>query len=204
MPLTLEQLNAASPAEALALLVDGLTNTHPGLPEEALAQRPFRSLAHLRRALAQGGTHGRAGRAIGPNSAPTPNWRARPWWRKASRLNPPTNRAAGPHRMHAQEFERIPAAQRSEQRTLRLPVHPARAGHAARVSPAGNHRHFALRPDNHPEFQLAEALRTSTGSPNLLERQVRRPAVLGNDVICTRRWPATLTRLRRKGQLTVT
>ena len=52
MPLTLEQLNAASPAEALALL-DGLYEHSPWIAEQALAQRPFRSLAHLKHALAQ-------------------------------------------------------------------------------------------------------------------------------------------------------
>lgn len=52
MPLTLEQLNAASPAEALALL-DGLYEHSPWIAEQALAQRPFRTLAHLKHALAQ-------------------------------------------------------------------------------------------------------------------------------------------------------
>ena len=37
MPLTLEQLNAASPAEALSLL-DGLYEHSPWIAEEALAQ----------------------------------------------------------------------------------------------------------------------------------------------------------------------
>ncbi len=52
MPLTLDQLNAATPAEALALL-DGLYEHSPWVAERALAQRPFRSLAHIKHALAQ-------------------------------------------------------------------------------------------------------------------------------------------------------
>ena len=51
MPLTLEQLNTASAAEALQLL-DGVYEHSPWIAEQALAQRPFRSLAHLKHALA--------------------------------------------------------------------------------------------------------------------------------------------------------
>ena len=50
MALTLEQLNAASPAEAVALL-DGLYEHSPWIAEAALAQRPFTSLAHLKHAM---------------------------------------------------------------------------------------------------------------------------------------------------------
>ena len=52
MPLTLEQLNAADPATA-AQLLDGLYEHSPWIAEAALAQRPFRSLAHLKHAMAQ-------------------------------------------------------------------------------------------------------------------------------------------------------
>ncbi|MDB5912713.1 MAG: N-carbamoyl-L-amino-acid hydrolase-like protein, partial [Ramlibacter sp.] len=51
MPLTLEQINAADPAEAGRLL-DGLYEHSPWIANEALAQRPFRSLAHLKHAMA--------------------------------------------------------------------------------------------------------------------------------------------------------
>lgn len=52
MALTLEQLNAAPAAEAAALL-DGLYEHSPWITEAALAQRPFRSMAHLKHALVQ-------------------------------------------------------------------------------------------------------------------------------------------------------
>ena len=52
MPLTLEQLNAASAADALAML-DGLYEHSPWIAEQALARRPFASLAQLKRALVQ-------------------------------------------------------------------------------------------------------------------------------------------------------
>ena len=49
--ITLPQLNAASPAEALAWL-DGLYEHSPWIAEQALAARPFASLAQLKHALA--------------------------------------------------------------------------------------------------------------------------------------------------------
>ncbi len=52
MALTLEQLNAANAAEAVALL-DGLYEHSPWIAEQALAQRPFASLAHIKHAMVQ-------------------------------------------------------------------------------------------------------------------------------------------------------
>ena len=52
MALTLEQLNAADTATAVQLL-DGLYEHSPWIVERALAQRPFRSLAHLKHAMVQ-------------------------------------------------------------------------------------------------------------------------------------------------------
>ncbi|NMM76898.1 2-oxo-4-hydroxy-4-carboxy-5-ureidoimidazoline decarboxylase [Acidovorax sp. SRB_24] len=52
MPLTLEQLNAADAVTAAALL-DGLYEHSPWIAETALAQRPFKSLAHIKHAMAQ-------------------------------------------------------------------------------------------------------------------------------------------------------
>ncbi|SDM45996.1 N-carbamoyl-L-amino-acid hydrolase [Oryzisolibacter propanilivorax] len=52
MALTLDQLNAASTQEAVALL-DGVYEHSPWIAEAALAQRPFKSLAHLKHAMVQ-------------------------------------------------------------------------------------------------------------------------------------------------------
>ncbi|MBN9412181.1 MAG: 2-oxo-4-hydroxy-4-carboxy-5-ureidoimidazoline decarboxylase [Burkholderiales bacterium] len=52
MPLTLEQLNTADAAQAVAWL-GGIYEHSPWIAEAALAQRPFRSLAHLKHAMAQ-------------------------------------------------------------------------------------------------------------------------------------------------------
>ncbi len=50
MPLTLNQLNAAPPSEALQML-DGLYEHSPWIAERALGQRPFASLAQLKHAM---------------------------------------------------------------------------------------------------------------------------------------------------------
>ncbi len=50
MPLTLEQLNAATPEQALALL-DGLYEHSPWVAQRALKNRPFQSLPQLKHAL---------------------------------------------------------------------------------------------------------------------------------------------------------
>ena len=52
MPLTLAQFNAASADQALALL-DGLYEHSPWIAEKAVAQRPFRSLAHMKHTLVE-------------------------------------------------------------------------------------------------------------------------------------------------------
>jgi N-carbamoyl-L-amino-acid hydrolase len=59
MPLTLEQLNRVGPTEA-AQMLDGLYEHSPWIAEQALAQRPFQSLAHLKHAMC--GVLDRAGR----------------------------------------------------------------------------------------------------------------------------------------------
>jgi N-carbamoyl-L-amino-acid hydrolase len=52
MPLTLRQLNAATPQEALTLL-DGLYEHSPWIAESALKQRPFKSIPHLKYLLTE-------------------------------------------------------------------------------------------------------------------------------------------------------
>ncbi len=52
MSLTIDQLNAVAPDTAVALL-DGIYEHSPWIAQQALAARPFRSLAHLKYALVQ-------------------------------------------------------------------------------------------------------------------------------------------------------
>lgn len=51
MALTIDQLNAAAPDEAVQLL-DGIYEHSPWIAQAALTQRPFRSPSHLKRAMA--------------------------------------------------------------------------------------------------------------------------------------------------------
>ena len=52
MALTLEQLNSAPRAEA-AQMLDGLYEHSPWIAEQALNERPFQSLAHLKHAMCE-------------------------------------------------------------------------------------------------------------------------------------------------------
>ncbi|HWP11535.1 MAG TPA: 2-oxo-4-hydroxy-4-carboxy-5-ureidoimidazoline decarboxylase, partial [Ramlibacter sp.] len=52
MKLTLERLNAA-PVQEAARMLDGLYEHSPWIGQAALAQRPFRSLAHLKHVMAR-------------------------------------------------------------------------------------------------------------------------------------------------------
>jgi beta-ureidopropionase / N-carbamoyl-L-amino-acid hydrolase len=52
MTLTIDQLNAA-PAQEAALLLHGIYEHSPWIAQAAIAQRPFRSLAHLKHVLAR-------------------------------------------------------------------------------------------------------------------------------------------------------
>ncbi|HSV59508.1 MAG TPA: 2-oxo-4-hydroxy-4-carboxy-5-ureidoimidazoline decarboxylase [Variovorax sp.] len=52
MPLSIDQLNAASPDDAASLL-EGTYEHSPWIARRAMASRPFRSLTHLKHALAQ-------------------------------------------------------------------------------------------------------------------------------------------------------
>ncbi len=52
MPISLEQLNSASRAQATQML-DGLYEHSPWIAEQALNERPFKSLAHLKHAMCE-------------------------------------------------------------------------------------------------------------------------------------------------------
>ena len=159
MPLTLEQLNAASPAEALALL-DGLYEHSPWIAEQALEQRPFRSLAHLKHALAQVVRTAEldaqlalirahpelAGKAMVANSL------------TAESTN--EQNKAGLTQCTPEEFERIQQLNAAYNERFGFPFILAVRGPRGTGLPKQEIIDtFARRLDNHPEFELAEALR---------------------------------------------
>ena len=207
MPLTLEQLNAASPAEALALL-DGLYEHSPWIAEQALAQRPFRSLAHLKHALAQVVRTAEldaqlalirahpelAGKAMVANSL------------TAESTN--EQNKAGLTQCTPEEFERIQQLNAAYNERFGFPfILAVRGPRGTGLSKQEIIDTFARRLDNHPEFELAEALRNIHRIAEIrLNDKFAAEPVLGNDVWD---WHEALARhsdpgFAEKGQLTVT
>ncbi len=207
MPLTLEQLNAASPAEALALL-DGLYEHSPWIAEQALAHRPFRSLAHLQYAMAQvvrtAGTDAQlglirahpelAGKAMVAQSL------------TAESANEQSK--AGLTQCTPEEFERIQQLNAAYNERFGFPfILAVRGPRGTGLSKREIIDTFARRLDNHPEFELAEALRNIHRIAEIrLNDKFGAEPVLGGDVWD---WQEQLAELSdpgfaEKGQLTVT
>ena len=207
MPLTLDQLNAASVPDALQML-DGVYEHSPWIAEQALADRPFRSLAHLQHALAQ------VVRAAGAD-AQLALIRAHPELAgKAmvaqSLTAESTNEQskAGLTQCTPEEFERIQALNTAYNARFGFPFILAVRGPRG-TGLARQHiiETFARRVDNHPDFERAEALRNihRIAEIRLADKFAAEPA-LGNDVWD---WHEQLARhsdpgFAEQGQLTVT
>ena len=207
MPLTLEQLNAASPAEALALL-DGLYEHSPWIAEEALAQRPFRSLAHLKHALAQVVRTAELDAQLALIRA-HPELAGKAMVAKSLTAESTNEQSkAGLTECTPEEFERIQQLNAAYNERFGFPFILAVRGPRG----TGLSKHeiidtFARRLDNHPEFELAEALRNIHRIAEIrLNDKFAAEPVLGNDVWD---WHEALARhsdpgFAEKGQLTVT
>jgi N-carbamoyl-L-amino-acid hydrolase len=159
MPLTLEQLNAASPAEALALL-DGLYEHSPWIAEEALAQRPFRSLAHLKHALAQVVRTAELDAQLALIRA-HPELAGKAMVAKSLTAESTNEQSkAGLTQCTPEEFERIQQLNAAYNERFGFPFILAVRGPRGKGLPKQEIIDtFARRLDNHPEFELAEALR---------------------------------------------
>ena len=159
MPLTLEQLNAASPAEALALL-DGLYEHSPWIAEQALAQRPFRSLAHLKHALAQVVRTAELDAQLGLIRA-HPELAGKAMVAKSLTAESTNEQSkAGLTECTPEEFERIQQLNAAYNERFGFPfILAVRGPRGTGLSKQQIIDTFARRLDNHPEFELAEALR---------------------------------------------
>ena len=159
MPLTLEQLNAASPAEALALL-DGLYEHSPWIAEQALAQRPFRSLAHLKHALAQVVRTAELDAQLALIRA-HPELAGKAMVAKSLTAESTNEQnKAGLTQCTPEEFERIQQLNAAYNERFGFPFILAVRGPRGTGLPKQEIIDtFARRLDNHPEFELAEALR---------------------------------------------
>lgn len=207
MPLTLEQLNAASPAEALALL-EGVYEHSPWIAEHALAQRPFRSLAHLQHALAQvirtAGTDAQLGLIRAH-----PELAGKAMVAKSLTAESTSEQSkAGLTQCTPEEFKRIQQLNAAYNERFGFPfILAVRGPRGAGLAKREIIDTFARRLDNHPEFELAEALRNvhRIAEIRLADRFGAEP-VLGNEVWD---WHEQLAfhsdpGFAEKGQLTVT
>ena len=207
MALTLEQLNAADLAPAASLL-DGLYEHSPWIAEAALAQRPFRSLAQIKYAMAQ--VLDKA-----PVQAKLDLIRAHPELAgKAMETNTLTAEStneqnkAGLTRCTPEELEHIRKLNAEYGKRFGFPfILAVRGPRGAGLAKAEIIETFERRLHNHPDFELGEALRNIHRIAEIrLNDKFGYTPELGNDVWD---WQEKLAQhsdpgYAEKGQLTVT
>lgn len=207
MALTLEQLNAADLATAASLL-DGLYEHSPWIAEAALAQRPFRSLAQIKYAMAQ--VLDKA-----PVQAKLDLIRAHPELAgKAMETNTLTAEStneqnkAGLTRCTPEELEHIRRLNAEYGKRFGFPfILAVRGPRGAGLAKAEIIETFERRLHNHPDFELGEALRNIHRIAEIrLNDKFGYTPELGNDVWD---WQEKLSQhsdpgYAEKGQLTVT
>ena len=207
MPLTLNQLNAASPEEA-ARLVDGLYEHSPWVASAALLQRPFGTLAQLKYAMTQ--IVERAGRETQLTLI-----RAHPELAgKAMVSNTLTAESAheqtraGLTNCTADELARIKQLNAAYLKNFGFPfVLAVRGARGVGLFKQEIFEAFERRLSNHPEFERAECLRNIHRIVELrLNDKFGVAPTLGNDVWD---WQEALSvhtdaGYAEKGQLTVT
>ncbi|MRT21200.1 2-oxo-4-hydroxy-4-carboxy-5-ureidoimidazoline decarboxylase [Comamonas sp. CAH-2] len=207
MALTLEQLNTADTASAVQLL-DGLYEHSPWIAEAALAQRPFKSLAHLKHAmvqvLAQASPEAKlglirahpelAGKAMVAQSL------------TAESTN--EQNTAGLTACTPEEFARIQQLNADYNARFGFPfILAVRGPRGTGLSKAEIIDTFARRSFNHPNYERAEALRNIHRIAEIrLNDKFGYTPTLGNDVWD---WQEKLAQhsepgYAEKGQLTVT
>jgi len=207
MALTLEQLNAADLATAASLL-DGLYEHSPWIAEAALAQRPLRSLAQIKYAMAQ--VLDKA-----PVQAKLDLIRAHPELAgKAMETNTLTAEStneqnkAGLTRCTPEELEHIRKLNAEYGKRFGFPfILAVRGPRGAGLAKAEIIETFERRLHNHPDFELGEALRNIHRIAEIrLNDKFGYTPELGNDVWD---WQEKLAQhsdpgYAEKGQLTVT
>jgi len=207
LPLTLEELNAAAPAPA-AQLLDGLYEHSPWVAEAALAQRPFRSLAHLKHALARAV-------AEAPKEKQLALLRAHPELAGKAMVS----RTLTAESTHEQgkagltdctpaEFEKIQKLNSDYNQRFGFPfILAVRGPRGSGLSRQQIIETFERRLDHHPDFEIGECLRNvhRIAEIRLNDKFGNTPA-LGNQVWD---WQEALAQFsdpgfKEQGQLTVT
>lgn len=207
MPLTLDQFNAASPEEALAML-DGLYEHSPWIVERALPRRPFATLAQFKRALVEiVEAAGREAQIALVRAHPELAGKAM----VAKTLTADsTNEQAGSGltACSPEEFERLQALNKAYGEKFGWPfILAVRGPRGTGMSRAEIIETFARRLDNPADYELAECLRNIHRIAELrLNDRFGHEPVLGHQV-----WDCAELLARHsdpgfaeRGQLTVT
>lgn len=207
MAWTLEQLNAASPAEALQML-DGLYEHSPWIAEAALQQRPFRSLAQLKYAMVQVLNGAGMERQLELIRA-HPELAGKAMVAQALTAESTNEQSqAGLTHCTPEEFARIQQLNADYNARFGFPfILAVRGPRGTGLSKQEIIATFARRLSNHPDFERAEALRNIHRIAEIrLNDKFGAEPVLGNDVWD---WHERLAQhsdpgYAEKGQLTVT
>ncbi|WP_295976876.1 2-oxo-4-hydroxy-4-carboxy-5-ureidoimidazoline decarboxylase [uncultured Variovorax sp.] len=207
MSLTIAQLNAAAPAEAVALL-DGVYEHSPWIAERALAARPFRSLTHLKHALVQALAASSADEQIGLIRA-HPELAGKAMVSKTLTAESTNEQSkAGLTDCTPEEFAKIQQLNADYNAKFGFPfILAVRGPRGTGLAKREIIETFARRLHNHPDFELGEALRNIHRIAEIrLNDKFAADVTLGNDVWD---WQEQLSvhtdpGYAEKGQLTVT
>ncbi|CAA2109246.1 2-oxo-4-hydroxy-4-carboxy-5-ureidoimidazoline decarboxylase [Variovorax paradoxus] len=207
MSLTIAQLNAATAAEAVALL-DGIYEHSPWIAERALPARPFRSLPHLKHALVQALAASTAGEQIGLIRA-HPELAGKAMVSKTLTAESTNEQSkAGLTDCTPEEFARIQQLNADYNAKFGFPfILAVRGPRGTGLAKREIIDTFARRLHNHPGFELGEALRNIHRIAEIrLDDKFAADVTLGNDVWD---WQEQLSvhtdpGYAEKGQLTVT
>ena len=203
MAITLEQLNAADAAEAGRLL-DGLYEHSPWIAEAALAHRPFRSLGHLKQAMADIVREAGEAKQLALIRA-HPELAGKAMVAKTLTTESTSEQGkAGLTDCTPEEFARIQQLNADYNAKFGFPfILAVRGPRGTGLTRRQIIETFARRLENHPEFERAEALRNIHRIVELrLNDKFGAEPVLGNLVWD---WQEALARHSdQEGQLTVT
>lgn len=207
MSLTIAQLNAAVPAEAVALL-DGIYEHSPWIAQRALAARPFRSLAHLKHALVKALAASSADEQIGLIRA-HPELAGKAMVSKTLTAESTNEQSkAGLTDCTPEEFAKIQKLNADYNAKFGFPfILAVRGPRGTGLAKREIIDTFERRLFNHPEFELGEALRNIHRIAEIrLDDKFAADITLGNDVWD---WQEQLSvhtdpGYAEKGQLTVT
>jgi beta-ureidopropionase / N-carbamoyl-L-amino-acid hydrolase len=159
MPLTIEQINTASASDFVALL-DGTYEHSPWIAERAAAQRPFKTLAHLKRALIEVVRDAGLDAQLGLIRA-HPELAGKAMVDKTLTAESTNEQGkAGLTSCTPDEFARIQKLNAYYNAKFGFPfILAVRGPRGLGLSKAQIIETFARRLDNHPNFELAECLR---------------------------------------------